>query len=92
MVRIYSRRKYWRFRWCNAAYDGLQIYLNKNKQSRFSDGTPEQRFFISWSTGEVKMRDETIKNQVKAIHIHQHNIEHMYLCKMLTLFYKAFQY
>jgi putative endopeptidase len=51
----------------NAAYDGLQIYLAKNGNPGLIDGfTPEQRFFISWSTiWRSKMRDEAIKNQVK---------------------------
>lgn len=51
----------------NAAYDGLQIYLKENGNQGLIDGfTPEQRFFISWSTiWRSKMRDEAIKNQVK---------------------------
>ncbi|CAM3962957.1 MULTISPECIES: M13 family metallopeptidase [Flavobacterium] len=51
----------------NAAYDGLQIYLKENGNPGLIDGfTPEQRFFISWSTiWRSKMRDEAIKNQVK---------------------------
>ncbi|QYJ69155.1 M13 family metallopeptidase [Flavobacterium litorale] len=51
----------------NAAYDGLQIYLEKNGRPGLIDGyTPEQRFFISWATiWRTKMRDEAIKNQVK---------------------------
>ena len=51
----------------NAAYDGLQIYLKENGNPGLIDGyTPEQRFFISWSTiWRSKMRDEALKNQVK---------------------------
>jgi putative endopeptidase len=51
----------------NAAYDGLQLFLKENKNPGLIDGfTPEQRFFISWSTvWRSKMRDEAIKNQVK---------------------------
>jgi predicted metalloendopeptidase len=51
----------------NAAYDGLQIYLKENGNPGLIDGyTPEQRFFISWSTiWRSKMRDEAVKNQVK---------------------------
>ncbi len=51
----------------NAAFDGLQIYLAKNGNPGLIDGfSPEQRFFISWSTiWRSKMRDEAIKNQVK---------------------------
>jgi predicted metalloendopeptidase len=51
----------------NAAYDGLQLYLKENGNPGLIDGyTPEQRFFISWSTiWRSKMRDEALKNQVK---------------------------
>ncbi|WP_310554674.1 M13 family metallopeptidase [Flavobacterium sp.] len=51
----------------NAAYDGLQLFLNKNGNPGRIDGfTPEQRLFISWATiWRAKMRDEAIKNQVK---------------------------
>ena len=51
----------------NAAYDGLQLYLKENGNPDLIDGyTPEQRFFISWSTiWRSKMRDEALKNQVK---------------------------
>lgn len=51
----------------NAAYDGLQLYLKENGNPGLIDGyTPEQRFFISWTTiWRTKMRDEAIKNQVK---------------------------
>jgi putative endopeptidase len=51
----------------NAAYDGLQLYLKQNGNPELIDGyTPEQRFFISWSTvWRTKMRDESIKNLVK---------------------------
>lgn len=51
----------------NAAYDGLQLYLNANKNIQLIDGyTPDQRFFIAWATiWRSKMRDEAMKNQVK---------------------------
>lgn len=51
----------------NAAYDGLQLYLKENGTPGLIDGfTPEQRFFISWSTiWRSKLRDEALKNQVK---------------------------
>jgi predicted metalloendopeptidase len=51
----------------NSAYDGLQLYLTENGNPGLIDGyTPEQRFFISWSTvWRSKMRDEALKNQVK---------------------------
>ena len=51
----------------NAAYDGLKLYLKEVGNPGSIDGyTPEQRFFISWSTiWRSKMRDEALKNQVK---------------------------
>ena len=51
----------------NAAFDGLQIHLKENGNPGLIDGfTPEQRFFISWSTiWRFKGRDEYLKNQVK---------------------------
>jgi endothelin-converting enzyme/putative endopeptidase len=51
----------------NAAYEGLQLYLKNNPRPELIDGfTPEQRFFISWTTvWRTKSRDEAIKNQVK---------------------------
>ncbi len=51
----------------NAAYDGLQLYLKASGNPGLIDGfTPEQRFFISWTTvWRTKMRDEAIKNSVK---------------------------
>ncbi len=51
----------------NAAYDGLQIHLEKNGNPGQIDGfTPEQRFFMSWATvWRTKMRDEALKNLIK---------------------------
>ena len=51
----------------NAAYDGLQLYLKDNKNPSLIDGfTPQQRFFIAWTTvWRTKSRDEALKNQVK---------------------------
>lgn len=51
----------------NAAYDGLQKYLEENGNPGEIDGfTPEQRFFISWATiWRTKARDEAVRNQVK---------------------------
>ena len=49
-----------------AAYEGLQIFLNKNGRPDSIDGyTPEQRFFLSWGTiWRTKMRDEALKNLI----------------------------
>ncbi len=50
----------------NAAYDGLQLYLSDKRIGLIDGYTPQQRFFISWSTvWRSKMRDEALKNQVK---------------------------
>ncbi|MBX2840707.1 MAG: M13 family metallopeptidase [Flammeovirgaceae bacterium] len=49
-----------------AAYDGLQLFYEKNGKPGPMDGfTPEQRFFISWGTiWRIKFRDETLRTQV----------------------------
>ncbi|WP_299833659.1 M13 family metallopeptidase [uncultured Tenacibaculum sp.] len=51
----------------NAAYEGLQIFLEKSGRPEKIDGfTPEQRFFLSWGTiWRTKARPEAIKNQIK---------------------------
>jgi len=51
----------------NAAYDGLQIFFERNGRPENIDGfTPEQRFYISWGTiWRTKTRDEALKNQIK---------------------------
>ncbi len=50
----------------NSAYDGLKLYLGNKKMPLIDGYTPEQRFFISWSTvWRSKSRDEALKNQVK---------------------------
>ncbi len=50
-----------------AAYEGLQIFYEKNGRPDDIDGfTSEQRFFMSWGTiWRTKSRDEALKNQVK---------------------------
>jgi putative endopeptidase len=51
----------------NAAYDGLQIFFEKNGRPDDIDGfTAEQRFFMSWGTiWRTKMRDEAMRNLIK---------------------------
>jgi len=51
----------------NAAYDGLQIFYEKNGRPEDIDGfTAEQRFYMSWGTiWRTKIRDEALKNQIK---------------------------
>lgn len=76
----------------NAAYDGLQIYLNQNENPGLIDGfTPEQRLFISWATiWRSKMRDEAIKNQVKT-DPHSPGMYRAYVpLQNVEAFYKAF--
>ncbi|MBL7812866.1 MAG: M13 family metallopeptidase [Bacteroidetes bacterium] len=51
----------------NAAYDGLQIHLNRSGSRPEIDGfTPEQRFFMSWATvWRNKIRDEELSMRLK---------------------------
>ncbi|HKJ06886.1 MAG TPA: M13 family metallopeptidase, partial [Flavobacteriaceae bacterium] len=51
----------------NAAYEGLQIFYDKNGKPEPIDGfTAEQRFFMSWATvWRTKSREEALKNQIK---------------------------
>ena len=51
----------------NSAYDGLQIFYEKNGRPDDIDGfTAEQRFYMSWGTiWRTKMRDEAMKNLIK---------------------------
>lgn len=50
-----------------AAYEGLQIFYEKNGKPGPIDGfTPEQRFFMSWGTiWRTKARPDALRNQVK---------------------------
>ena len=76
----------------NAAYDGLQLYLKENGTPALIDGfTPEQRFFISWTTvWRTKSRDEAIKNQVKT-DPHSPGMYRAYVpIQNVDAFYKAF--
>ena len=76
----------------NAAYDGLQLYLKENKNPGLIDGfTPEQRFFIAWTTvWRTKSRDEAIKSQVKT-DPHSPGMYRAYVpVQNVDAFYKAF--
>lgn len=76
----------------NAAYEGLQLYLKNNPRPELIDGfTPEQRFFISWTTvWRTKSRDEAIKNQVK-IDPHSPGMYRAYVpIQNVDAFYDAF--
>lgn len=76
----------------NAAYDGLQIYLKENGNPGLIDGyTPEQRFFISWSTiWRSKIRDEAMKNQVKTDPHSPGNYRAYVPLQNIDAFYEAF--
>ena len=51
----------------NAAYEGLQIFFEKNGTPKPIDGyTANQRFFLSWATiWRTKMRDDAMRNLIK---------------------------
>ncbi|QOD59897.1 M13 family metallopeptidase [Polaribacter haliotis] len=75
-----------------AAYEGLQIFLNKNGRPGKIDGyTPEQRFFMSWGTiWRTKMRDEALKNLIMT-NTHAPGMYRAYMpLKNVDAFYDAF--
>jgi putative endopeptidase len=76
-----------------AAYAGLQIFLNKNGRPEKIDGyTPEQRFFLSWGTiWRTKMRDEALKNLIMT-DTHSPGMYRAYMpLKNVDAFYEAFE-
>ncbi|MDT7831342.1 M13 family metallopeptidase [Flavobacteriaceae bacterium S356] len=75
-----------------AAYEGLQIFLQKNGRPGKIDGyTPEQRFFLSWGTiWRTKMRDEALKNLIMT-NTHAPGMYRAYMpLKNVAAFYEAF--
>ncbi|WP_369047934.1 M13 family metallopeptidase [Tenacibaculum sp. UWU-22] len=75
-----------------AAYEGLEIFLNKNGRPADIDGyTPEQRFFMSWATiWRTKMRDEALKNLIMT-NPHAPGMYRAYMpLKNIEAFYQAF--
>ena len=75
-----------------AAYEGLQIFLEKNGRPGEIDGyTPEQRFFLSWGTiWRTKMRDEALKNLIMT-DTHAPGMYRAYMpLKNVDAFYAAF--
>ncbi|TYP99796.1 putative endopeptidase [Tenacibaculum adriaticum] len=75
-----------------AAYEGLQIFLEKNGRPENIDGyTPEQRFFLSWGTiWRTKMRDEALKNLIMT-NPHAPGMYRAYMpLKNVDAFYEAF--
>lgn len=76
-----------------AAYEGLQIFLDKNGRPGKIDGyTPEQRFFLSWGTiWRTKMRDEALKNLIMT-NTHAPGMYRAYMpLKNVAAFYEAFE-
>ena len=77
----------------NAAYDGLQLHLEKNGNPGLIDGfTPEQRFFMSWATvWRTKMRDEALRNALKTSP-HSPGMYRAYVpLQNIDAFYEAFE-
>ncbi|SHM93246.1 M13 family metallopeptidase [Polaribacter sp. KT 15] len=75
-----------------AAYEGLQIFLEKSGRPEKIDGyTPEQRFFLSWGTiWRTKMRDEALKNLIMT-NTHAPGMYRAYMpLKNVDAFYEAF--
>ena len=75
-----------------AAYEGLQIFLEKSGRPAKIDGySPEQRFFLSWGTiWRTKMRDEALKNLIMT-NTHAPGMYRAYMpLKNVDAFYTAF--
>lgn len=76
-----------------AAYEGLEIFLNKHGRPADIDGyTPEQRFFLSWGTiWRTKMRDEALKNLIMT-NTHSPGMYRAFMpLKNVDAFYTAFE-
>jgi putative endopeptidase len=75
-----------------AAYEGLQIFLEKSgRPANIDTYTPEQRFFLSWATiWRTKMRDEALKNRIMT-DTHAPGMYRAYMpLKNVDAFYTAF--
>lgn len=75
-----------------AAYEGLQIFFEKNGRPGKIDGyTPEQRFFLSWGTiWRTKMRDDALRNRIMT-DTHAPGMYRAYMpLKNVDAFYAAF--
>lgn len=76
----------------NSAYDGLQIFFEKNGRPDDIDGfTAEQRFYMSWGTiWRTKMRDEAMKNLIKT-NVHAPGMYRAFMpLQNVDAFYEAF--
>lgn len=76
----------------NAAYDGLQIFYEKNGRPDDIDGfTAEQRFYLSWGTiWRTKMREDAMRNLIKT-NPHSPGMYRAYMpLQNVDAFYQAF--
>lgn len=76
----------------NAALTALEIYYNDHKKPNKIQGfTPEQRFFMSWTTvWRTKSRDAAIKKQVKTDPHSPGQVRAVQPLRNVDAFYKAF--
>ncbi|MEC3905932.1 M13 family metallopeptidase [Tamlana sp. 2201CG12-4] len=75
-----------------AAYEALQLNMEENGRPENIDGfTPEQRFFMSWTTvWRTKMRDDALKNRIKTDPHSPGMTRATQPLKNIDAFYKAF--
>lgn len=74
------------------AYDGLQMYYAENGRPSTIDGfTPEQRFFMSWTTvWRTKMREDALRTRIKTDPHSPGNIRATQPLLNVQAFYDAF--
>ncbi|NNE32049.1 MAG: M13 family metallopeptidase [Winogradskyella sp.] len=74
------------------AYDGLQLYMEKNGRPENIDGfTPEQRFFMSWATvWRTLTREDALRTQIKTDPHSPGTIRATQPLKNIDAFYEAF--
>ncbi len=76
----------------NAAYDALQMYFaDHGKPGKIQGFTPEQRFFISWTTvWRSKIRPEALKKQIKTDPHAPARVRAVQPFRNMEAFYRAF--
>jgi len=76
----------------NVSFDGLQLDLKENGRPDLIDGyTPEQRFYISWTTKwRSQIREEALKNQLKTDPHSPGKYRAFVPLKNVDAFYKAY--
>jgi len=74
------------------AYDGLQLYMEKNGRPDKIDGfTPEQRFFMSWATvWRTLTREDALRTQIKTDPHSPGTVRATQPLKNIDAFYEAF--